>query len=149
VVQNGASSNTVTVPVAATAPSVYSMNQTGAGAGAILHADYTLVSTARPAAAGETVLLYLTGMGAVNPAVGDGTAGGSSPLSNTTVPLSEIAVLVGGQPGRVVYSGLAPGFPGLYQINVTLPSFLSAKGALPLAIQTPNAFHDQVDIHVQ
>ncbi len=149
VVRNGTNSNIVTVPVAATSPSVYSLNQSGAGAGAILHADYSVVGAAKPAAAGETLLIYLTGMGAVNPSVADGTAGGATPLSNTAVPVSQISVLVGGVPGRVIYSGLAPGYPGLYQINVTLPSSLPARGVLPLAIQTPNAFHDQVDVQVQ
>lgn len=149
VVQNGANSNTVTVPVAATSPSVFTMNRAGTGAGAILHADYSLVSAEKPAAAGETVVIYLTGMGAVSPAVADGVAGGTSPLNNTAVPLSQISVLFGGVPGRVIYSGLAPGYPGLYQINVTLPAVLPAKGVLPLAIQTPNAFHDQADIQVQ
>jgi uncharacterized protein (TIGR03437 family) len=147
VVNNGTASNTVTVPVAATSPGIYSLNQSGAGPGAILHADYSIVNDAKPAAAGETVLIYLTGMGAVNPPVNDGTAGGSNPLNMTTV--NPISVLVAGQPGKVLYSGLAPGFPGLYQINVTLPPSLSASGHLPLAIETPNAFHDQVDIVVQ
>jgi hypothetical protein len=36
----------------------------------------------------------------------------------------------------------------LYQINVTLPQFLKASGNLPLAIQTLNAYHDQVDIPI-
>ena len=58
-------------------------------------------------------------------------------------------MLVAGVPGKVIYSGLAPGYPGLYQINVTLPSTLSLSGSLPLAILTPNAFHDQVDIQIQ
>jgi len=48
-----------------------------------------------------------------------------------------------------VYSGPAPGFPGLYQINVTLPAAFPVKGVLPLAVQTPNAFHGQVAIRVQ
>jgi uncharacterized protein (TIGR03437 family) len=61
---------------------------------------------------------------------------------------STVAVLVGGQPGTVAYNGLAPGYPGLYQINVTLPAFLPATDNLPLAIQTANAFHDQVDIPI-
>jgi uncharacterized protein (TIGR03437 family) len=146
VVQSGgASSNTVTVPVAATAPGVFSLDQSGSGPGAILHADFSLVNGANPATAGETVLIYLTGMGAVNPPVTDGTAGSGSTLSQAA---SQVVVLVGGQPGTVVYNGLAPGFPGLYQINVTLPGFLPATGNLPLAIQTANAFHDQVDIPI-
>jgi uncharacterized protein (TIGR03437 family) len=149
VVQNGSNSNTVTVPVAATAPAVFSLNQSGGGAGAVLHADFSLVDAAKPAAPGETVQVFLTGMGAVNPVVPDGAAGGANPLSNTTTPASQITVLVGGQPGKVQYSGLAPGFPGLYQINVTLPAPLAARGTVPLAIQPPNAFHDQVDIQIQ
>jgi uncharacterized protein (TIGR03437 family) len=44
---------------------------------------------------------------------------------------------------------LAPGFPGLYQLNVTLPTFFGSTGSLPLAIQTPNAYHDQVDIPIR
>jgi uncharacterized protein (TIGR03437 family) len=147
VVQSGAaSSNTVTVPVAATAPGVFSQDTSGGGPGAILHADFSLVNAANPATAGETVLIFLTGMGAVDPAVTDGTAGGGSTLSRAT---SQVVVLVGGQPGTVAYNGLAPGFPGLYQINVTLPGFLPATGSLPLAIQTANAFHDQVDIAIR
>ena len=81
VVQNGSvNSNTVTVPVAATSPGIYSLDQSGSGAGAILHADYSLVNAAKPAAGGETVLIYLTGMGTVTPPVADGTAGTGSAL---------------------------------------------------------------------
>jgi minor extracellular serine protease Vpr len=122
------------------------MDQTGSGPGAILHADFRLVNAANPATAGETVLLYLTGMGTVNPPVTDGTAGSGSTLSQST---SQVVALVAGQPGTIAYNGLAPGFPGLYQINVTLPAFLPASGNLPLAIQTANAFHDQVDIAIR
>src|ERR1017187_9250013 len=148
VVQNaGVTSNSVTVPVAATAPGIFSLDQSGSGPGAILHADFSLVNAAKPAISGETVLIFLTGMGAVNPSVPDGTAGGANPFSTTTA--SPISVLIGGQAGTVIYSGLAPGFPGLYQMNVTLPSVIPFKGTLPVAILTPNAVHDQVDIVVQ
>jgi len=148
VVQNGSTaSNTVTVPVAATAPGIFSLDQSGSGPGAILHADFSVVNADKPAISGETVLIFLTGMGAVSPGVADGTAGGSNPLSKTTV--SPINVLIGGQPATVIYSGLAPGFPGLYQMNVTLPSVILFPGNLPVAILTPNAVHDQVDIVIQ
>jgi len=145
VVQNGTvSSNTVTVPVAATSPGVFSADETGAGVGAILHANFSPVTAANPAQAGETVLVYLTGMGTVNPVVADGTAASGLDYSN-----SQPEVLVGGLSGTVAYSGLAPGFPGLYQINVTLPAFPPGSGtSLPLAISTANAFHDQVEIPI-
>ena len=148
VVQNGATaSNTVTVPVAPTAPGIFSQDQSGSGPGAILHADYSLVNANKPAISGETVLIFLTGMGAVSPSVADGTAGGSNPLSKTTA--SPIQVLIGGASATVIYSGLAPGFPGLYQMNVTLPAVIPFPGNLPVAILTPNAVHDQVDIVIQ
>ena len=58
-------------------------------------------------------------------------------------------VYVGGQKAPVSFKGLAPGFPGLYQLNVTLPTFFGSTGNVPLAIQTPNAYHDQVDIPIR
>ena len=115
----------------------------------MLHADYSLVNAARPAAPGETVLVYLTGMGAVSPGVDDGTAGASGQLYSTVSP---VTVLVGDEQATVAFNGLAPGYPGLYQINVTLPPLfqgIQAGGALPLAIETNNAYHDQVVIPVQ
>ncbi len=142
---NGGRSNTVTVPVAPTAPGVFSQDLSGSGPGAILHADYSLVTPARPAHPGETVLVYLTGLGAVNPGVADGTAGGGNPLSLVAAPL---AVYVGGSPASVQFAGLAPGFPGLYQINITIPADVIVTGSVPLAIQTPYSFHDQVDIPI-
>jgi uncharacterized protein (TIGR03437 family) len=146
VVNNGVNSNTVTVPVAATSPGIYTLDQSGSGGGAILHADYSLVNAAKPAIGGETVLIYLTGLGTVTPTVADGTAGNINTLYRSD---ADVAVYVGGEPATVLFKGLAPGYPGLYQLNVTLPQFLPASGNLPLAIQTLNAYHDQVDIPIQ
>jgi uncharacterized protein (TIGR03437 family) len=47
------------------------------------------------------------------------------------------------------YAGLAPGFPGLYQLNIVIPTAISVTGPVPLAINAPNAFHDQVTVMVQ
>ena len=147
VVNNGGTnSNTVTVPVAATCPGVYTLDQSGSGAGAILHTNYTLVNAANPATAGETVLIYLTGMGTVSPTLADGTAGVVTTLYKS---VGDVAVYVAGKAAVVGFNGLAPGFPGLYQLNVTLPAPLPATGTLPLAIATANAYHDQVDISVR
>jgi uncharacterized protein (TIGR03437 family) len=74
----------------------------------------------------------------------DGTAGNATTLYRAD---TDVVVYVGGQPATVLFKGQAPGFPGLYQLNVTLP--LGLKGpTLPLAIQTSNAYHDQVDIPI-
>jgi uncharacterized protein (TIGR03437 family) len=150
VVQNGTSSNTVTVPVAATSPGIYAYPAlNGIGPGAIIHATGpqigTVVSAASPATSGEIVSIYLTGLGAVKNPPADGTAVKDA---NSTM-LGNIAVYVAGLQAQVSYSGLAPNYPGLYQLNVTLPAPLPASGALPLAILTDNAYHDQITIQVQ
>lgn len=124
---DGASSNPVKVPVQPTSPGVYSLSSNGIGNGAVLHADYSLVNAAKPAVPGETVLVFLTGMGAVSPGVSDGTAGNSGQLYDTVSP---VTILVGGERATVDFNGLAPGYPGLYQINVTLPPLFSGDGQL-------------------
>jgi uncharacterized protein (TIGR03437 family) len=146
VVANGsATSNTVTVPMAPTSPGIYSLDQSGKGAGAIEHANGSVVNASNPANPGETVVIYLTGMGAVTPPVPDGTGSTGSPLNKTVQPI----VYIADQQANVIFSGLAPGFPGLYQINVTIPMTISGGGNYPVGILTNNAFHDQIFIAVQ
>jgi uncharacterized protein (TIGR03437 family) len=109
---NGARSNTITVPVAATAPGIASLAQNGLGAGAITHANGSLVSASSPATRGETVVIYLTGLGAVSPPVADGT--GPSGLSSSN---SVLAVYFGGisaDVSNISFQGLTQGYAGLY-----------------------------------
>jgi uncharacterized protein (TIGR03437 family) len=142
-----ATSNTVTVPVAATAPGILTICTCGSGPGAILHNDGkgTVVSTAAPAVGGEIVSVYLTGLGTISPPVSDGAGGGTNPPSTTVV---QPTVLIGGKPATIQFSGMTI-YPGLYQINVTVPPVPPGVTSLPLAISTPNAYHDQVDLLVQ
>ena len=68
---------------------------------------------------------------------------------NAGATTNSVAATIAGQTAAVTYSGLAPSFPGLYQINVFIPTNLVGSGALPLAIRTIDSYHDQVDIQVQ
>ncbi|HLK50874.1 MAG TPA: hypothetical protein VKT49_22185 [Bryobacteraceae bacterium] len=143
----GATSNTVTVAVAATAPGILTLCTCGSGPGAILHNDGkgTVVSATAPAVGGEVISVYLTGLGTVTPAISDGAGGGANPPSTTN---AQPTVLIGGVPATVQFSGMTI-YPGLYQINVTVPPVPPGVTSLPLAIGTANAFHDQVDLIVQ
>jgi uncharacterized protein (TIGR03437 family) len=134
VVVNGSKSNSVTVYADESAPAIYTIPQTGLGAGALLHSNFTLVNDASPAVPGETVSLFMNGLGTVTPAVTDGEAGPTSPLSYSdeynsgaiTVVLDDA---VDSYPqGTVTFAGLAPGFPGLYQVNFTLPTNIRSLG---------------------
>jgi len=108
------------VKVAAVSPGIFSLNQQGTGPGAILHADsFQVVSDSAPAQPGEFLIIFGSGLGAVQPSVPSGQpAPGGEPLART---VSEPVVNIAGIPASVVYSGLAPGFVGLYQVNVQVP----------------------------
>jgi uncharacterized protein (TIGR03437 family) len=56
-------------------------------------------------------------------------------------------VTVGSIPTTVLFSGMSA-YPGLYQINVQLPTIPAGTTLLPIVVTTPNAFHDQVQIAV-
>lgn len=149
---NGTLSNQVMVYGNATSPGVFASAANGAagvGGAAVLHADYSLVTQSNPAKAGETLQLYVTGLGAVTPTVSDGAAATSSPLSTVT---EDVAVFIddsqGNQgKGNVVFKGLAPGFASLYQINFTVPSGLSS-GIAYLDVSTPEAYTSEAKIYL-
>ena len=133
-----------TVLVAAASPGLFTSNQAGTGQAAVVNQDGTINGPANPAPAGSTILIYGTGQGQVSPAVADGTAAPSSPLAQTVaVPTSDgktclnnqpsMCVAVGNTFGTVKYSGLAPGYIGLWQINVTLPQGITGT-AVPVRV---------------
>ena len=107
---NGTVSNTVTAFINLTTPGVLTQSQNGLGPGAILHAaDFSEVTEQHPAVAGETVVVYLTGLEAVNPSVTDGSAGPAPTLSNAT---NTITADISGTPATVGFAGLAPQLAG-------------------------------------
>ena len=115
-------------------------------AGAILHgADFQLVTSSNPAAKGETVVIYATGLGPVSPTPATGMGASASPLSVTASPPS---VTVGGLSANVAFSGLAPGFVGLYQVNVAIPSAV-ASGSVDVVIQVGEQASKPVKLAVQ
>ncbi|HLH00797.1 MAG TPA: hypothetical protein VKX49_31105 [Bryobacteraceae bacterium] len=80
--------------------------------------------------ANQYVVVYLTGLGQTNPAVGNGLPSPSSPLA---VALTAPTVTLGGVQIPVAYYGLAPGEVGVYQINAKIPSNVPT-GYVPLTI---------------
>ncbi len=140
VFNNNVASNAVTEWIAKTAPGVLTQSANGLGYGDVVHLDGTNVNDKSPAQIGETVSVYLTGLGAVSPAIADGAAGPTDPLATT--PSGTIAAYIGGVAATVGYSGLAPQLAGLYQINLTVPAGLTA-GDHYLDIAGPDAYSSE------
>jgi uncharacterized protein (TIGR03437 family) len=103
----------------------------------IVRASNSLLATdSNPVHHNDTLVIYLTGLGAVSPVVANGYPGPSSPLANT---LSPPTITLGGVNLPVVYSGLAPGQVGVNQINVTVPNNVPPGLGLPLVISQDGA----------
>jgi uncharacterized protein (TIGR03437 family) len=109
----------VPLQLAAAAPALFQLDLQYAVA---THADGSVITHSAPAKPGEVVVLYATGLGQTTP-----------PLAYCELPASaawlehatDFQLLVDGlavDSHAVLYAGIAPGFAGLYQINVMLPA---------------------------
>jgi len=131
----GASFVTVpeTITVAAARPGIFTMSQDGKGQGVIVDVNNRLVDASNPAAAGDVLVVYCTGLGATNPAVRSGEAAPAppAPLARVVTPVS---VTIGGQPAVVQFAGLTPGYAGLYQVNVQIPPGIAPGPSVSLVI---------------
>ncbi|HME05584.1 MAG TPA: hypothetical protein VKG25_00985 [Bryobacteraceae bacterium] len=121
---------TVSVPLVLAGPAIFQYPTNRAVA---QNADGTLNSSKNPAATNSVITVYLTGQGAVNHPVTDGAATPSSPLATAT---GTSTATVGIQNATVQFLGLAPGFVGLAQANILLPSL--PTGDYPLVITVGN-----------
>jgi uncharacterized protein (TIGR03437 family) len=141
----------VVATLAARAPAIFTYDGTGSGQGAILIAGTSLFAgppgpTFRPAAPGEFLTIYATGLGAVSNQPASGAAAPGDPLARTSVLPT---VTIGGITAGVSFSGLAPGFVGLYQINVQIPFGAPRGNTIPVVLTIGGAVSNTVTIAVQ
>ncbi len=139
--------NAIEIVVTPQAPGIFTLNSSGRGPGVFLKPDGSVVMVSNPARRGSVVTLYATGLGAVDPPLATGAAAASAEPFNRTV-LAPI-VRLDNQDAEVLYSGLAPGFAGLYQVNVRIPSVVSAATNVPLSLTIGGATSNTVTIPVQ
>lgn len=108
------------IPVTLTpaAPALFQLDLQNAVA---TEADGSVLTPATPAKPGDIVTLYATGLGQVTPpAIYGQLPAAAAPLvagANLSISLDGVTV----DPGAIEYAGIAPGYAGLYQINLTLP----------------------------
>jgi uncharacterized protein (TIGR03437 family) len=122
------------VPVMPVAPAII--------AGSVIHsATGAPVNGDNPATAGEVLTLFATGLGATNPAVPSGAPAPSAPLAVTAVP---VTVVMRDWSANVLFSGLAPGSVGLYQVSFVVPDGMS--GTLQLTISAAERLSSAVAV---
>jgi uncharacterized protein (TIGR03437 family) len=116
--------------VAPTSPGIFVVSQDGAAAA--VHANGSLVTLSNAAARNETVSLYVTGLGSADPLPVEGEAAPTDVLARTLLPVR--VIVAGVESPKVDFSGLAPGFAGLYQINFQVPPLAPIIGLVDVKV---------------
>ena len=136
-----------TITVAPAQPAIFTTDQSGRGQGVIVHGiTQRLAEPATAATPGDVLVIYCTGLGAVSPPVAAGAAAPSSPLSRT---VNTVTVNIGGQRAQVLFSGLTPGFAGLYQVNVEVPAGVRLGDRVPVTLSVAGQTSPSVTIAVR
>jgi len=125
---NGVLSKTITEFVTPGVAGIFTNPADGIGYAAAEHLNGSVVTEANPAQPGEYISVFLTGLGTVFPPNADGAPGSSTSLNNTVDTITANIDSFTGTvtAASVVYAGLAPGYAGLYQVNVQIPTGATA-----------------------
>ena len=131
-----------TTQIVAQAPGIFTI-PSGIGNAVLVNlSDYSLAApanyvsglTCHPIPRGQSAFLYATGLGAMSPAVTNGTDGGASTGATHNVT-AKPTILVDGIPVTPDFAGQAPFYPGVYQVNFTIPQG-AHSGVVNLQIQS-------------
>jgi uncharacterized protein (TIGR03437 family) len=145
VTTGGGISAPVKVSLADAAPGLFSLRQSGNGQGVVLDSRYQLVDAANPARPGDTVQIFATGLGPVSNRPASGVASPAAPVAST---LATPTVNIGGAAAPVVFSGLTPGYVGLYQVNAQVPAEASVGNGSPLVLTIGGAASNLVSLAI-
>jgi uncharacterized protein (TIGR03437 family) len=126
-----------TFRVAATSPGAFQ---------AALNQDSTINSAQNPERAGNIVVVFLTGIGAVAPPVPYGDLASTTVLSRAT---AEVSATVGGVNAEVQFAGMTPGSIGLAQVNISIPPGTLPGSQVPVAIKVGDRTSNTVSIAVR
>ena len=134
-VQSAYGSSQQSVTVSAVAPGIFLIGNPGVGA--ITDQNFNLVGPSNPLPRGQAMVIFATGLGAV-------TQSGQLSRTNATT-----TVVLNGTELPVSFAGLAPGFIGLYQVNLTIPAGTPPGLAIPLTLKVGGQGSNSVLVAVQ
>jgi len=140
----GGSSTAVNVTISSGAPGIFLISgvSQAPNQGAVQIANTTTFvaptgsipgATASPATAGQFITIYVSGLGAVTNQPADGFGAGTG--TSLATAKGTVSVTIGGVTAPFSFAGLSPGFVGLYQVNVQIPSSgLGTNSAAPVVV---------------
>ena len=138
-------SDFATLDLSDSAPGLFEFILDGRNIGIATHADGQLVTPQNPARRGETIVVWGTGFGPVDSPQQSGQA---APLNRLVRTLAAVSATIAGRNAAVSFSGLSPGFVGLYQANVTVPAN-APSGEQELVVTANGVASNTVRISVQ
>ena len=112
----GVDSNEITVRAAPASAGYFSTTGDGLGTVVAAHIDGSAITASSPAAPGETIVLYASGLGSLSTSVAE--YAWPTTANSTSIPVQADVATV---QATVLYAGAAPGFPGVYQVNIVIP----------------------------
>ncbi|HWZ29736.1 MAG TPA: hypothetical protein VNX18_00280 [Bryobacteraceae bacterium] len=154
---NGIASPAETTTIVPSAPGIFTIPATGQGYGILVYCDPTLPKTCKvllgaptsvnlgyptaPIPRGTNAFFYAAGLGTMTPPVADGDA--TVDPNNPSIVNVKPNIWIGdgtSAPVQATYqfAGQAPGFPGVYQVNIQIPSNAPAGDNLFLWLTTPD-----------
>jgi uncharacterized protein (TIGR03437 family) len=139
---NGVPSAAIQTQIVASQPGIFTLNSEGTGQAVLVNlADNSIAGPsgsspgAHPILRGQPAYFYITGLGAMTPSVADGS--GSCPAANGLCNAkAQPAVFVGGIQAQITFAGQAPGYPGVSQINLAIPSTVSPGSSVSLIVKS-------------
>jgi uncharacterized protein (TIGR03437 family) len=131
-----------TFAVDTVAPGIFTTTNDGKGTAALLHQDgVTPVTAQNPAKPNEVVISFLTGLGALSPALQTGEPAALNRVGNPVLTVDEAAA-------EILFAGAAPGFVGLNQINFRIPPNTRTGAAIPVRLTANGKQSNAVTIPV-
>jgi uncharacterized protein (TIGR03437 family) len=126
------------IQVGPASPGIFTL-ESGVGIAIAINADGSLAAPensipnfrTRPARAGEVIVVLATGLGQVDPPAVTAHASVDALRRTMTTP----TVLIGGREATVHFSGLAPEFVGVNQLNVGIPEGVQPGNAVPIQLR--------------
>ena len=135
VTYNGKPTAAFSSNVAATAPGLFTLNETGTGEVVAINSDGTVNGASDAAQRGTAVILYATGEGQTDPPGADGVI----TTEFVRTPTATVSLMIGGQAATVIYAGSAPGnVAGIMEIEAIVPANAST-GAMPVILTVGSA----------